>query len=210
MKEEAVRFESHRLKLEGLLCRPGHAAGERVAVVCHPHPLYGGSMFDVIVEAILKAMWSLDFATLRFNFRGVGNSQGEYDEGHGEALDAEAAMRFATSLRGMQRDRAILAGYSFGAVAAVSAAGPMPEVATVVAVAPPILSEGLVQLTGLKKRVVVIAGEEDRYCPPSQVEGLRNALLGLARVKVIAGADHFFAGHEDQVTEALVETLRGA
>jgi len=210
MNEEPVIFRSEGLKLEGLLYQPRDVAEARGAVVCHPHPLYGGSMLDVIVEAILKAMWAIDCATLRFNFRGVGNSQGEYDEGRGEARDAEAAVKYLAGLRGMQRGKVILAGYSFGAMAAVNAAARTPEVTTVVAVAPPILADGVGQLVALKKRLVVVAGEEDRYCPPAQLEVLRNALIGLIRLKIIPGADHFFAGHEDQVTAALIDTVHSA
>ena len=167
-------------------------------------------MLDLVVEAILKAMWAIDCATLRFNFRGVGNSEGEYDEGRGEARDAEAAVKYIVGLRGMQRGKVILAGYSFGAMVAVSAAARTPEVTTVVAVAPPILSDGLAQLIALKKRLVVVAGEEDRYCPPAQLEVLRNALIGLIRLKTIPGADHFFAGQEEEVTAALMDAVHGA
>ncbi len=210
MNEGAVIFRSEGLKLEGLLHRPRNVAEPRGAVICHPHPLYGGSMLDLVVEAILKAMWAIDCATLRFNFRGVGNSEGEYDEGRGEARDAEAAVKYIVGLRGMQRDKVILAGYSFGAMAAVNAAARMPEVTTVVAVAPPILADGVAQLIALKKRLVVVAGEEDRYCPPAQLEVLRNALIGLIRLKTIPGADHFFAGQEEEVTAALMDAVHGA
>jgi uncharacterized protein len=209
MNEEAVIFRSDSLKLEGLMSRPRGILEPRAAIVCHPHPLYGGSMLDLVVQAILSALWTLEYATLRFNFRGVGRSEGEYDEGRGEALDAEAAVRYITRQRGMQRDKAILAGYSFGALAAVTAAAELAEVQTVVAIAPPILSDGLTHLATLKKRLVVVAGEEDRYCPPAQLEVLRNAMLGSIRLKVVPGADHFFAGHEEEVTAALVETLQG-
>jgi alpha/beta superfamily hydrolase len=210
MREEAVAFKSQELRLEGRFYRPEGVAVPRAAVVCHPHPLYGGSMFDVVVQAILNALWELDFATLRFNFRGVGESQGEYDEGRGERLDAEAAVKFITGMRAIQRDQAILAGYSFGAMAAINAGATLPEVATVVAVAPPIVSDEMPQLSALKKRFVVVAGEEDRYCPFSQLDLLRNTLLGMMRLKIVPGTDHFFAGQEAQVTRALIEMLPGA
>ena len=210
MNEEAVIFRSEGLKLEGLLHRPKNVAEPRGAVVCHPHPLYGGSMLDVVVEAIMKAMWAIECATLRFNFRGVGGSEGQYDEGRGEAHDAEAAVKYLTSQRGMQRGKVILAGYSFGATAAVTAAAQMPEVTTLVAVAPPLLFDGAAHLVSLKKRLVVVAGEEDRYCPPAQLEALRNSLLGLIRLKIIPHADHFFAGQEEEVTSALMENVQSA
>ncbi len=75
MQEKQVTFRSGELTLEGLLANPGGKAP--AAVVCHPHPMYGGSMFNNVVDAILSAMWQLGYATLRFNFRGVGASEGE-------------------------------------------------------------------------------------------------------------------------------------
>ncbi len=82
MIESHVVFRSAELQLEGLIALPeSRAAG--AAVVCHPHPMYGGSMHNNVVEAVLDALWRRGFATLRFNFRGVGGSEGEYDGGEG-------------------------------------------------------------------------------------------------------------------------------
>ena len=84
MKEAAVTFRSGELTLEGLLANPGGDAP--TAVVCHPHPMYGGSMNNNVVEAILAALWQAGYATLRFNFRGVGLSEGEHDGGPGRSM----------------------------------------------------------------------------------------------------------------------------
>ncbi|MGH7935311.1 MAG: alpha/beta hydrolase, partial [Candidatus Binataceae bacterium] len=78
MKEQRVTFKSDSLTLEGLLAKPESGAPARGGVVCHPHPLYGGSMYNNVVDAVLNAMWELGWATLRFNFRGVGESEGEH------------------------------------------------------------------------------------------------------------------------------------
>lgn len=208
MKEEPVSFASQGLRLQGLLFRPPEATALRGAVVCHPHPLYGGSMHNNVVEAILEAVRALGCATLRFNFRGVGNSDGEYDDGRGEAVDAAAAVRFLTGLTRIQRDRVILAGYSFGALVAASAGASLPEVSTVIAVAPPIATGDPSPLANLGKRLVLIAAEHDRFCPPARLEALRLRLAGLAALETIAGADHFFAGQEADVTAALIEALK--
>src|SRR5258708_33693766 len=98
MKELPIKFRSRELTLEGLMANPRGDAP--AAVVCHPHPMYGGSMFNNVVEAILGALWGLEYATLRFNFRGVGASEGEHDGGRGEADDAAAAMEFLLSQPG--------------------------------------------------------------------------------------------------------------
>ena len=97
MNEKHVTFRSGELTLEGLIAKPG--GGAPAAVVCHPHPLYGGSMYNNVVEAILEALWQRGFATLRFNFRGVGASEGEHSGGVGEGDDAKAAMRSCSRSR---------------------------------------------------------------------------------------------------------------
>src|SRR5215469_10778097 len=96
MKEERTSFSSGDLTLEGMIARPDSTV-EHGAVVCHPHPLYGGSMFNNVVEAVLQAMWRLGWGTLRFNFRGVGRSEGAHGAGSGEADDAVAAVNFLAS-----------------------------------------------------------------------------------------------------------------
>src|SRR6202035_2810578 len=112
MNESQVTFRSGELALEGLLANPG--GGAPAAVVCHPHPSYGGSMYNNVVDAILVAFHQLGYATLRFNFRGVGGSEGEYDGGPGEVDDAKAAMEFLLAQAGVKREGATIAGYSFG------------------------------------------------------------------------------------------------
>src|ERR1700730_755609 len=138
MKEQRVTFPSGSLTLEGLLAKPDGDRAVRGVVVCHPHPLYGGSMYNNVVDAVLAAMWKKEWATLRFNFRGVGESEGEHGDGAGEAEDAAAAIAFITSQPGVQRDGAVLAGYSFGSVAAMTAAPKINNLGGLVLVAPPI------------------------------------------------------------------------
>src|SRR5271170_1163538 len=114
MSEIQVSFRSGDLTLEGLFANPG--ANAPAVVVCHPHPLYGGSMHNNVVEAILAAMWQAGYATLRFNFRGVGVSEGEHEGGPGEADDAAAAMSFLLAQPGVRKENAAMTGYSFGAM----------------------------------------------------------------------------------------------
>ncbi|HJU27809.1 MAG TPA: hypothetical protein VJ718_01485, partial [Candidatus Binataceae bacterium] len=116
MKERQVTFASGDLKLEGLLAIPEDSRPARAGVVCHPHPLYGGSMYNNVVDAVLEAMWKLGWATLRFNFRGVGQSEGEHGGGAGEADDATAAVKFLGEQTGLTVSNLVLAGYSFGAM----------------------------------------------------------------------------------------------
>src|ERR1700683_5682971 len=123
MKEESVVIPSGQLKLEGLIARPSADRQTRAAVVCHPHPLYGGSMHNNVVEAILEAFWKLGFATLRFNFRGVGSSGGEHSGAVGEMDDAKAAMKFVLAQSGLAPASAVMAGVSVCGGRAVRAGG---------------------------------------------------------------------------------------
>jgi uncharacterized protein len=202
MKEESVTFASGDLKLEGLLANPGST---RATVVCHPHPLYGGSMHNNVVEAILEAMWKLRFATLRFNFRGVGASEGEHSGGTGEAEDAKAAMKFLLSQPGISTDAAIMAGYSFGAAVAMRAGIEVKQVATIAAVALPVGMGDFSSAANSGKKIVLVAGDSDSYCPKRAITEL--AERSGARLRIIDGADHFFGGGEDALTSALAELL---
>jgi alpha/beta superfamily hydrolase len=179
----------------------------RAAVVCHPHPLYGGSMHNNVVEAALEALHARGFATMRFNFRGVGQSEGEFDNGHGEADDAAAALRFLNEQKGVRDDGAVLAGYSFGAMVAMRAAANVEEVTAIVAVAPPL---GMIEpsaLGAITKPVVLLAGDQDSYCPANRLVALAERLGPSAQLKLIPGADHFFGSREREITAALIEAL---
>jgi alpha/beta superfamily hydrolase len=207
MKEERVTFKSGELTLEGMIAYPGGAGPHRAAAVCHPHPLYGGSMYNNVVDAVLEALHARGFATLRFNFRGVGQSQGEFDNGQGEADDAVAAVRFLTTQTGVRATGAVLAGYSFGATTAVRAAPSIEEVAAIVTVALPLGMIDRSALGTITRPIVLLAGDQDSYCPANHLAALAERLGSSARLKIIPGADHFFGGCEHEITAALVDAL---
>lgn len=207
MKEEPATFKSGELTLEGMIAHPATSGPCRAAVVCHPHPLYGGSMHNNVVDAAIEAFHVAGFATLRFNFRGVGRSEGEFDDGRGEADDAVAAVRFLTAQTAVLADRAVLAGYSFGAMAAARAAAGAAEVGAIVAIAPPIAAIDASILEAATKPIVLLAGDHDSYCPVTQLGALAAKLGALARLRILAGADHFFGGREREIVAALSEEL---
>ncbi len=204
MKEESVNIPSGKLTLEGLIAKPASGAA-RAAVVCHPHPLYGGSMYNNVVVAILEALWKRGFATLRFNFRGVGASEGEHTGGLGEADDAKAALRFLLSQPGISSDGAIMAGYSFGAAIAMRTGAELKEVATIAAIALPVGMGDFSPLATSGKKIVLVAGDHDSYCPKRGITELAEKCG--AQLRIIEGADHFFAGYEGAITIDLIELL---
>jgi len=207
MKEQPVTFSSGDLTLEGLLAVP-EATANACGVVCHPHPLYGGSMYNNVVDAVLEALWRMEWATLRFNFRGVGRSEGEHDAGRGESADAAAAVRFLASQAGVHPDRIVLAGYSFGAVAALSAVAQVGELSAILLVALPTRMAGTSALRELRIPILLAAGDNDTYCPAVELETVHKDLSKGSQLRIISGADHFFGGYEEQLTEAVEAMLK--
>jgi alpha/beta superfamily hydrolase len=207
LDEEHVTFASGELRLEGLYAHPCGGPPARVVVICHPHPMYGGSMHNNVVEAILKGAWQAGYATLRFNFRGVGASEGEYDGGEGEVLDARAAVKFIASQPGVIPDQFILGGYSFGAAMAMRAGLTDPAVVRIIAVALPVGMMASGAEGEARKPVLLISGDSDSYSPEARVRAVTASLGTHARVEIISGADHFFGGFEDAVTAAIAGAL---
>ena len=207
MDETQVSFRSGDLTLEGLLANPG--GGAPAAVVCHPHPMYGGSMHNNVVEAMLAAMWQARYATLRFNFRGVGASEGEHEGGPGEVDDALAAMSFILAQPGVRKEGASMTGYSFGAMVALSAGYERAEIGRVVAVALPLAMADTRVPDGASKPVLLISGDRDSYSPVAGLQALASRIGGSARLEIIAGADHFFGGREAELSHAIAEALKG-
>ena len=205
MSEIQVSFRSGDLTLEGLLANPG--ANAPAAVVCHPHPLYGGSMYNNVVDAILAAMWQAGYATLRFNFRGVGASEGEHDGGPGEVDDAAAAMTYLLAQPGVRKEGAVMAGYSFGAMVAVSAGYERAEIARIVAVALPLAMADARIPAGASKPLLLVSGDRDSYSPVAGLRALKTKIGDSARLEIIAGADHFFGGREAELSRVIAAAL---
>jgi uncharacterized protein len=203
MSESRITFPCGDLKLEGLLTLPeGEAPG--AAVVCHPHPMYGGSMYNNVVEAVLDALWRRQFATLRFNFRGVGDSEGEYDGGEGELDDVREAVAFLAGKAGVKS--VVLAGYSFGASVSLGAGLTDPAVDRLVLVALPVAV-----MTGpsnsTSKPVLLVSGDRDTYSPLEPLRTLAGKLGNSARLEILAGADHFFGGYEARLSALIGAAL---
>ncbi len=201
--EETVRIPVGDLTLEGRLAR---AAGERAAVVTHPHPLYGGDMHNHVVEALAGGYARAGFTTLRFNFRGVGRSEGTYDNGQGEMED----VRHAVALLREGGSPAIhLAGYSFGAWVNARALERMPDIREAVMVSPP---AGFMDFSFVRSdpRVrLVITGGRDEIADPALVAPLVPRWNPEAVFHVIQEADHFYSGHTEALKTLLEKHLGG-
>jgi len=195
--EEPVKFSSGALSLKGRLSIP--AAATRAAVICHPHPQYGGEMNNSIVVATAGALGRRGVATLRFNFRGVGLSEGRYGEGIGELDDARAAVEW---LRNQLPNVSIaLGGYSFGAMVALLAGHDQTPVGRLFAIALPVTMFDVSKIAGSAKPKLFLAGDRDPYCPYTGLEAAVKGLAGENVLRLLSGADHFLLGFEDEIGE---------
>ncbi len=169
-------------------------------VLCHPHPLYGGDMDNPVVIRAAEVAQAAGYATLRFNFRGAGGSEGVHDKGRGEPEDVRAAMT-ALESRLPAGSRVGVIGYSFGAAMAARATRPSTPEAPLGLIAPPLGMYDLDFLQASPGRLLLVAGSADSYCP---VEALhRLATMTSAEERVIDGADHFFFGKLYPLGEAI-------
>lgn len=205
-------------RLEALL-NAGADGPTHAAVVCHPHPLFGGTLHNKVVFHTMKALNSFGFPVLRFNFRGTGLSQGEHDHGNGEVEDVRAALDWLDS---EFRRPLILAGFSFGAAVGLRAACPDSRVHALIGAGLPVTpvaadtEEPRVYtyefLQNCSKPKLFVSGARDQFGPKAKLESVVAAIPGPRKLVVIEGADHFFAGRLHELRAAIEawvkETLR--
>ena len=195
-------------RLEGLLWVP--KASQKIgttAVVCHPHPLYQGTMHNKVVYQTAKALDSLGIPALRFNFRGVGTSEGHYDHGRGEEDDVRAALDYLEAQ--FPGARLLLAGFSFGAWVGLRRGCLDARVLELIGLGLPIddLKLDFGYLRRCEKPKLLIQGESDQYGGRPHFEGFVQKFdptaAAATRVVFIPAADHFFTGHLDEMADAL-------
>lgn len=192
LHEEKISFDVGRVKIEGLL---GLTEGDRAAVVSHPHPLYGGTMYNIVVEALVEVFQSLGFTTLRFNFRGVGKSTGDYDEGIGEMHDVESAIAY---INDKGKTRITLVGYSFGAW--INARLNHKDIVEdSILIAPPVSYFNFDFIGKEDHFGLVVCGDHDAFC---EVETLQYMLAKCGTtgvLKILSDTDHFLVGREEEL-----------
>lgn len=201
MKRVHITFPVGDISLEGVWHLPEGSGPFPAVVVCHPHPLYGGSMSTNVVFGICQALALSNIAALRFNFRGVGKSGGEFGGGIAEQEDVRAALDFVLATPNIDRKRIGLAGYSFGASVALPVAVEDERVNMLALVSPALLDTGGEQLKGYAKPKFIIIGENDSVIPQGELRQLVEELPEPKQYEVIAGADHFWAGFEEEVAQ---------
>ncbi len=189
-------------KLEALLEWDPLVAVPRLAtVVCHPHPLYGGTMHNKVVFRAAKAAIQLSLPTFRFNFRGVGKSEGEYARGVGERDDVRASLDYLQ--RRFPKTPVCAMGFSFGAWVALAVGAADPRVCALVGLGLPADSLPLDFLLGVTKPKLIIQGTEDSFGPRAKIESLVSALVAPKLLHWVEGANHFFDGKLEEVQKAV-------
>lgn len=197
MIETRVTFPCGDLSLEGVVAIPEAVFPCSAVVVCHPHPLYGGIMENNVVIAVCQALSSASIASLRFNFRSVGGSQGKHDNGVGEQDDVVAALSFLSSMGGVDQNRIGICGYSFGAGVALEVAVKNEQVKALALISP-VLSHPS-PITSYARPKLLLWGSQDLALPQADFKSFTDALPGPKQYEVIPGADHFWWGHEARV-----------
>jgi alpha/beta superfamily hydrolase len=188
-------------RLEGLLWTSPQPAPQLAALVCHPHPLFGGTMHNKVVFHVARTMHRLGLPVLRFNFRGVELSEGAHDRGRGELDDVRAAIDWLA--REFPGCPLALAGFSFGAWVGLRVGCEDERVAELVGLGLPVNDSDLSYLRGCTKPKLFIQGERDQFGARDRLEELFAALPEPKQLEFVPDADHFFTGKLAAVDRAL-------
>ena len=201
MREEIIEFYSGALTLEGVLGIPDGREPFPAVIVCHPHPLRGGSMDNNVVNSLCDALYEKSIISFKFNFRGVGRSQGEYGNGVGEQEDVSNAISFLSTLSEVDSGRMGLAGYSAGAAFALPVGCRDARIKVIAAISPPLSMFDFEFLKSCIKPQILISGSEDNFTPIDRFIGFCQILPAPREYDCIDGADHFWWGYESLLAQ---------
>jgi alpha/beta superfamily hydrolase len=190
-------------RLEALL-NEGQPEATHAALVCHPHPLFGGTMHNKVVYHAMKALSGLGFPVLRFNFRGAGMSEGEHDKGRGEQDDVRAALDWLAAEFHLP---IIFCGFSFGAATGLRVACGDKRVAGLISLGTPVAAEGRVYtyhfLENCSLPKLFVSGSRDQYGPPENIRKVVALAPEPKELVLVEGGDHFFEGHLAEMQAAI-------
>ena len=206
-----VVFNGPAGRIEGRYHKSYNTDDAPLALILHPHPQYGGTMNNKVVYALYRCFMDLGFNVLRFNFRGVGLSQGSFDNGEGELSDAAAAMDWLQMQHPNSREYWV-AGFSFGALIGMQLLMRRPELSGFVSVSPPADSDEFGFLAPCPVSGLILHGTKDDVVEPQSVLKLANKLnrqKGIeVEMKMMEGCDHFFSGQLPEFCQNVKEYIR--
>jgi uncharacterized protein len=193
-------------RLEAILWTPTRSGTPTLAaVLCHPHPLFGGTLHNKVVYQAAKSLDALGIPVLRFNFRGAGLSAGEHDRGLGERGDVQAAIDFLAAE--FPNVPLLLGGFSFGSLVGLRVGCADPRVQELIGMGIPVNNSDFTYLGSCAKRKLIVQGTNDQYGGWEKVESAVAHAAGDTRLSFVQGADHFFAGQLDQLDQAITGWL---
>lgn len=213
MRQSAVTFKAKGLSFEGVVATPDGGGGPFPGVIiCHPHPLFGGNMDNNVVLALSMALVERGFATFRFNFRGVGNSEGEHAKGEKEHEEVLGAQDFLKAWKEVDSSAIGLAGYSFGTVVILKNAAVQKQPKAFAFISPPLHGLETSTLKKNKRPKLIVSGDRDKLVESERLQPLLDSFAFKPQLEIVEGADHFWGGKEDQliteVTRFFAENLK--
>jgi alpha/beta superfamily hydrolase len=193
-------------RLEAILWTPTRGGTpELAAVVCHPHPLFGGTLHNKVVYQAAKSLDALDIPVLRFNFRGTGLSAGSHARGVGEQGDVRAAVGFLASE--FAQIPLLVGGFSFGSWVGLRVGCADERVTDLLGLGIPVNSSSFEYTESCTKPKLIVQGANDEHGAAKTVEQVFARMPGEKRLVFVPDADHFFGGHLDQVDQAITTWL---
>ena len=201
-------YSTGGITLEGIAARPeGLSRPPPAAVLCHPHPMLGGDMENLVLSTIGWTCMHRGIASLRFNFRGVGESSGDFTNGAGEMDDVKAAFRVLDGLKWADPRRMAAVGYSFGAAVLLGGVRKMKSSKAFVFIAPPLSAVRDSALSKDKRPKLFIAGQKDGVVPSVELQRALDDMRQPVEFHEVPNADHGLAGHEIEVAERVADFL---
>jgi len=201
---EEVFFRCGSIVLEGILESPNGSRQPRAAaVICHPHPLFGGSMHNHVVRSLKKGFLARNIVCLRFNFRGTGRSEGAHADGIGEVEDVRAALDFLQERTDVARNRLVVAGYSFGCWVGLRAAAADPRPSLLIGISPPLNEYDFSFLKNETRPKLLVVGDSDFVCSADRFRQLIDQIPEPKEGVIFPGADHFTVGGEEPLIAAV-------
>ncbi len=205
---EQVFITNNDVKLEAELFQSKLETENVLVLICHPHPQYGGNMFNNVVSEVFNKLVRNKISCMRFNFRGVGRSTGSHSDGTGELSDVYACVDFVINERKLEK--IFLCGYSYGAVIGCSAVGYSDKIIGYISISFPwdFMGSKYKELSQSSKPKLFIQGDKDTVARFGNFQENFEYYLDPKKKKIIEGADHFYGNYEEQVADIVLEFLR--